>query len=211
MNDFLIFVGVAFVIVAIGGVAGYFVLRRLFERAAHRVADDIGRVLGNLSARAAATPPGQRSGAAARAATRGFTNLGAYAVTRGISEEEARREFSASIERTARVMDSAVRLPIIGPVGLDAVLGLFPVAGDAIAAAVSISLIAKSVRYGVPREIIARMLANVLVDLLLGAIPVAGDVADMWFRSNARNVALLREYLGDEARNTIEVTATRVS
>lgn len=211
MTEFLAGLAIAVVILAIVGVAAYFILRRMFERASHRVADDIGRVLAKLSARAAATPVGQRTATAARAATGGFTNLGAYAASQGISEDEARRQFSNSIERTARVMDSAVRVPVIGPVGLDAVLGLLPVAGDTISAIVSISLIARSLRYGIPNEIIARMLTNVLVDLLIGSIPVAGDVADMWFRANLRNVALLREYLGEEARNTIEVTATRVS
>lgn len=211
VTEFLVVLIGAIVIVAIGAVAGYFILRRLFERASHRVADDIGRVLADLSTRAAATPVGKRTAAAARVATGGLTNLGAYAAAQGISEDEARRQFSASIERTARIMDTAVRVPIIGPVGLDAVLGLIPVAGDTVAAAVAISLIAKSIRYGVPREIVARMLANVLFDLLLGAVPVAGDIADMWFRANMRNVALLREFLGDEARNTIEITATRVS
>jgi hypothetical protein len=102
-------------------------------------------------------------------------------------------------------MDSAIKLPIVGGVGLDALLGLVPVAGDAASAAVSISLIAKSMRYGLPREIITKMLANVLLDLLLGAIPLVGDLADMWFKANERNVALLKEYLGDEARATIEV------
>src|SRR5688572_28359990 len=96
-------------IVAIGSIAGYFILRRLFERASHRVADDIGRVLADLSTRAAATPVGKRTGAAARAATGRFTNLGAYAAAQGISEDEARRQFSASIERTARIMYTAVR------------------------------------------------------------------------------------------------------
>jgi hypothetical protein len=88
---------------------------------------------------------------------------------------------------------------------------LFPVAGDATSAAVSVLLIARSIKYGVPREIIARMLGNVLFDLLVGAIPIAGDLADMWFRANMRNVEILREYLGDEARDIIDVTATRVS
>jgi hypothetical protein len=211
LTEFVVVLIGAIVIVAIGAVAGYFILRRLFERASHRVADDIGRVLADLSVRAAATPVGKRTTTAARAASGRYTNLGAYAAAQGISEQEARRQFSASIERTARIMDSAVKLPVIGPVGLDAVLGLLPVAGDTVAAAIAISLIAKSIRYGIPREIVARMLANVLFDLLLGAIPVAGDIADMWFRANSRNVALLREYLGDEARNTIEITATRVS
>jgi hypothetical protein len=135
--------------------------------------------------------------------------MGAYAATEGISEDQARRQFAQSIERTARLMDSAVTLPIVGPVGLDALLGLFPVAGDALSAAVSVSLIARSLKYGVPPEIIARMLGNVLIDMLLGAVPVVGDLGDILFRANLRNVALLREYLGDEARNTIDVTPVR--
>ena len=201
----------AFVIVAGVALGGYVLLRRMFERASHRAADEMGRVLAELSGRAAASPIGQRTAAAAQAAAGRFTNLGAYAAAEGMSEDAARREFAQSIERIARIMDSAIKIPIIGPVGLDAVLGLFPVAGDATSAAVSVMLIARSIKYGVPREIIARMLANVLFDLVVGSIPVAGDLADIWFRANARNVALLREYLGDEARDTIEITATRVS
>ena len=211
MTEFVLGVGVALVVVGVIGVVGYLVLRRIFERASHRAADEMGRILTELSGRAAATPVGQRTASAAQAAAGVFTNLGAYAASEGMSEDAARREFAESIERIARIMDNAVKIPIIGPVGLDALLGLFPVAGDATSAAVSLMLIARSLKYGVPREIIARMLANVLFDLVVGAIPLAGDLADMWFRANARNVALLREYLGDEARNTITITATRVS
>jgi hypothetical protein len=201
----------ALIVAVTVGLGGYVILRRIFERASHRVADDIGRILAELSGRAAATPAGQFAGAAARAAAGHYTNMGAYATTQGMSEEAARREFADSIERLARLMDSAVKIPIIGPVGFDALLGLFPVAGDMTSAGVSIMLIARSLKYGIPRELIARMLANVLVDLLMGSIPVVGDLADIWFRANARNVALLREYLGDEARPPIEITATRVS
>jgi hypothetical protein len=208
--EFLLGLGVALLVIAGVGIAAYFILRNAFEKASHRMADHIGRVLSELATAAATTRVGQQTETAARAAAGRFTHLGAYAAAEGISEDEARRQFAQSIERVARIMDSAVKLPIVGPVGLDAVLGLFPVAGDTIAAVISISLIAKSLKYGIPREIIARMLANVLIDLLMGAVPVVGDVADMWFRSNARNVALLREYLGDEARNTIDVTPTRV-
>jgi hypothetical protein len=201
VNDFFLGVLVALLIISAAGAIGFVVLRRVFERASHRAADEMGRVLSELSGRAAGTPLGRRTGAAAQAA----------AAAEGISEDAARREFADSIERIARIMDNAVKIPIIGRVGLDAVLGLFPVAGDATSAAVSVLLIARSLKYGIPREIIARMLGNVLIDLLMGAIPLAGDLADIWFRANSRNVALLREYLGDEARNTIEVTATRVS
>jgi hypothetical protein len=183
-------------VLAAVAIAGYVILRRVFERAASRVADDIGKVLAELSSRAVATPAGQQAAAAARAATR-LSHLGAYAAAEGISEDAARREFAQSIERIARIMDNAVRIPIIGPVGLDAALGLFPVAGDSISAGVSVMLIARSVKYGVPREVIAKMLGNVLLDLLLGAVPIAGDLADLWFRSNERNVRLLRDFLAD--------------
>ena len=211
VSDFVLGVVLALVVVAVIAVVGYLVLRRLFERASHRAADNMGRVLAELSGRAAATPAGRRAGAAAQAAASHYTNFGAYATAQGISEDAARREFADSIERVARLMDGAVKIPIIGPVGLDALLGLFPVAGDATSAAVSIMLIARSIKYGVPRELIARMLANVLLDLLMGAVPLAGDLADIWFRANLRNVKLLREYLGEASRDTIDITATRVS
>jgi hypothetical protein len=208
--DYLLLLGIALIVVAAAGIVAYFVLRRVFERTSDRVADHIGRMASELAGRAATTAAGRRSEQAARSAAGRFTRLGAYAAAEGVSEDEARRQFARSIERTARLMDSAVRLPVVGPVGLDAVLGLFPVAGDALGAAISISLIARSLRYGIPREVIAQMLGNVLLDLVLGAVPVVGDVADMWFRANSRNVALLRRYLESEDRNTIDVTPERV-
>jgi hypothetical protein len=193
------------------GVAAYFILRRLFDRATDRVADRIGSVLGDLGAKAAGTRAGRSAASRMRAITGGYTHFGAYAAAHGMSEDQARMEFADSIERIARIMDGAVRLPIIGPVGLDAVLGLFPVAGDLLSSAIAVSLIGRSLKYGVPHDLIARMLGNVLLDFILGAVPVAGDVADMWFRANMRNVALLREYLEREARDTFDTSATRVS
>ena len=55
------------------------------------------------------------------------------------------------------------------------------------------------------------MLANVLFDVVIGAVPVAGDLADIWFRANTRNVAILREYLESEASDIIDIRAERVS
>jgi hypothetical protein len=189
------------------GVAGYFILRRIFLNAADRVAHHTAQALTEI----ATSPVAARvSATAVKVATGRLTNLAAYAAAQGISEEVARAQFVRSIERLAKTMDSAIRLPVIGGVGLDALLGLVPIAGDATSAAISVALIARSIRYGVPREIVTKTLANVLVDLLLGAVPVVGDLADMWFKANVRNVALLKEYLGDEARNTIDVTPSRV-
>ena len=92
-------------------------------------------------------------------------------------------------------MDSAIRLPILGPIGLDAVIGLVPVVGDLVGTAVSLTLIARSLRYGPPAALVSKMLANVVVDLVLGSIPFVGVLADIWFKSNDRNAALMREFL----------------
>ena len=204
-------IGIGILLLAGIGVAGYFVLRRLFERTADRVADHIGDTLSDLAGRAAGPRTGRRPGAPAGAPVPHLTRLGAYARAGGVSEDAARQEFVESIERIALLMDGAVRLPVIGPVGLDAVLGLFPVAGDFVSGAISVFLIGKSLKYGVPHDVIARMLANVLFDVVVGAVPVAGDLADMWFRANTRNVAILRDYLNSEATDIIDVTAERVS
>jgi hypothetical protein len=208
VTEFLLGALFALAIVGAIGVAAYVVLRQMFERASNRVADHFGDLVGHYAARAATTPIGQRGYAGARAAVGRVTRLNAYAAAEGMSEDQARREFAESIERTARLMDAAITLPVIGGVGLDFVLGLVPVAGDLLSGAISASLIARSLKYGVPPEIIARMLTNVLLDMLIGAVPVAGDVADVWFRANLRNVNLLREYLAQEANaTTIDVTA----
>lgn len=214
MTDFFLGLAAAVVVLGAAAVAAFFVLRRSFERASSRVADHIGRILGELSRQAttgsagvrAGTRTGAWAGAGAGAQTGRFTRLGAYAAAEGISEEAARREFAESIERIARIMDGAVRVPVLGPVGLDAVLGLFPIAGDILSGGIAVTLIARSIKYGIPPEIIARMLANVLVDVVMGAVPVVGDLADIWFRANVRNVQLLREYLNADARDVIDVT-----
>ena len=179
------------------GIAGYFILRRLFVHAAEGMARHTAQALDQLVRVATSTRTGQAAAAAIAAslASGRLTHFAAYAAAEHIPEEVAREQFAQSIERVARRMDSAIKLPIIGGVGLDAVLGLFPFAGDAVSTAVSLSLVAKSIRYGLPRELITKMLANVLVDFLMGAVPFVGDLADMWFKANMRNVALLRAYL----------------
>ena len=92
-------------------------------------------------------------------------------------------------------MDSAIRLPVLGPVGLDALISMVPVVGDLAAGALSLTLVARSLRYGPPAALVSKMLANVLTDMLLGAIPVVGVLADIWFKANERNATLMREYL----------------
>jgi len=75
---------------------------------------------------------------------------------------------------------------------------------------VSLTLIIRGLQFGIPRELVAKMLVNVLMDLLLGAVPLVGDVADVWFRANARNVALMKEFLEGHGQ-TPEVTSRPIT
>jgi hypothetical protein len=185
MTDLLLtFLG-ALTILAVGAAALYFVLRSVFVRAADHAAAHIESALNRMARNPTVSNVG-------RVAATPWTR---YVRADEISDLGARQDFADRIERLARLMDTAIRLPVIGRVGLDALLGLFPVVGDVSSAAIGLSLVARSLKYGLPRELIARMLANVLVDVLLGAVPVVGDLADIWYKANMRNVALLREYL----------------
>lgn len=188
-------------------VGGYFLLRWLFVASADRVADEMHRALVQLSNLALGSRAGQASAQAARVMTGRLTNLEAYAAAQGISEAAARAQLARSIERVSRIMDSAIKLPLVGGIGLDSLLGLVPVVGDFSSAGVSVLLIAKSLRYGIPRDLITRMLANVLLDVLVGLIPVLGDLADVWFKANDRNTALLKAYLSEPVHDIVKVRA----
>lgn len=113
-------------------------------------------------------------------------------------------DVSATLQRLdgiATVMDSAVRIPGTQVVmGLDALLGLLPVIGDAIASAIGAYLIWEARRLGASRLIIARMAANTTLDTVLGSVPVLGDVFDVAFKSNRKNIALLRAHLEKHGR-----------
>ena len=78
---------------------------------------------------------------------------------------------------------------------MDAIVGLVPVAGDVISGLISSYLIWEARRIGAPRWLVARMMANTLLDTTLGAIPLVGDAFDVMFRANMRNMALLRRHM----------------
>jgi hypothetical protein len=117
--------------------------------------------------------------------------LGAYKITPGGPEESVAR-----LDALARLMDGALAVPGTRlRLGLDALIGLVPVAGDLVAALVSSYLIWEARRLGAPRWLIARMMANTLIDTTLGAVPILGDAFDILFRANMRNMALLRRHV----------------
>src|SRR4051812_45748051 len=117
----------------------------------------------------------------------------------------------AGLEHLAWLMDRAVRIPGTKvSVGLDAILGLLPVGGDVLTGIVQVGIVLVALfRYRVPRPVAARMAANVLVDVLLGAVPLLGDVFDVAFKANTRNVQLLREV--QEQRQVTPAASSRPS
>lgn len=96
----------------------------------------------------------------------------------------------------ARVMDDAVRVPGTRfRVGLDPILGVAPVSGDAVAAVGALYIVFTGIKLGVPLSVTLTMLANVLVDFAAGSIPVLGTIIDAKLKVNRRNVELLESEL----------------
>ena len=100
-----------------------------------------------------------------------------------------------ALRRFARLMDEAVAIPgTKRRVGLDAGLGLIPGVGDIVGGILSAAVVIGALRHRVPKLVILRMLANITVDLLVGAVPFIGDVADFFFEQNMMNMALLMKH-----------------
>jgi hypothetical protein len=100
------------------------------------------------------------------------------------------------IEALEGMMERAFTIPGTKvPVGLDSLAGLVPVLGDLLAAAIGMWLVFEARNLGMSRWQLARMMANVGVDTAIGAVPLAGDAFDLFFRSNSRNLRIVRKHL----------------
>jgi len=98
----------------------------------------------------------------------------------------------AHARRVARLLDASLGIPGTRVrIGLDPLLGLVPGVGDLLGLALSATILARARRLGVRRRTLARMAGNLAIDTLVGAVPIAGDLFDAWFRANQRNVDLL--------------------
>jgi len=112
-------------------------------------------------------------------------------------KEEAltkRREIKVeeSLERLSWLMDDLIRIPGVNwRLGLDALVGLIPGFGDTATSLVSFYILVSAVRYGVPKVTLLRMGMNLGIDYLVGSFPVVGDLFDVWWKSNQRNVELI--------------------
>ncbi len=80
--------------------------------------------------------------------------------------------------------------------GLNSVIGATPAAGDVVLAGISLYIVNEARKLGLPKEKIARMLANIGVEAAAGAVPLLGTLFDMGFKANLRNIAIIEEHLG---------------
>ena len=112
-----------------------------------------------------------------------------------------REQRLARLDAVAKLLDIAFILPGTRiRYGIDGILGLIPVVGDIIATALSLWLVRAARALGAPWHVTARMLGNVAVQGVVGAVPVAGDAFDVLFRANMRNVRLLRRWMDKQPR-----------
>lgn len=100
------------------------------------------------------------------------------------------------LRRLAWLIDGAFGLPGTRfRFGLNSVIGLLPIGGDAVLGALSLYIVYEASRLGVPRHKIARMLANVGMEVIGGSVPILGDLFDMALKANLRNIAIIDDHL----------------
>ncbi len=162
------------------GLAAFFVLRFFAVRIATRVA-------ALAEARVAS------------ALARGMKRTGGPR-TAIVADEALQRRYLAQIDRIARIMDGLVPIPVIGRIGLDAVVGLIPGVGDAVSLGASALLIVRAAQLGAPPELLGRLVAMQCLDLVFGVVPVLGDLVDAGYRANQRSADLVHEWFNTASR-----------
>jgi Domain of unknown function (DUF4112) len=118
-------------------------------------------------------------------------------------EKQERSELEPLFRWLALVMDNFLRVPGTQfRFGLDPLMGLLPGFGDTGSAIVSAMALIAAARRGLPKILLARMSLNILINEAVGIIPIVGDAFSFWFKSNARNYELLKEFSAAPRRST---------
>jgi hypothetical protein len=124
-------------------------------------------------------------------------------VTRLPPRSERRENDLAEIEVLAWLLDNSIPVPGTGRrIGLDAIIGFVPGLGDLLSGGLGVFVVLRGAMLGLPRVVVARMMANVALDFFVGAIPVLGDAFDLWFKANQRNLNLARRYMVEPQAST---------
>jgi hypothetical protein len=110
--------------------------------------------------------------------------------------QRARLDQERQLVELSDLLDQAFRVPGLGVrFGFDALIGLIPGLGDTLTSFASLYILGVAAKMGVPRVTIARMGLNLGIDYVIGSLPLLGDAFDVWWKSNVRNVDLVRRHL----------------
>ncbi|HKO29530.1 MAG TPA: DUF4112 domain-containing protein [Nitrospiraceae bacterium] len=132
-----------------------------------------------------------------------MTDQRSHRSRKSLSSDPQREELVATAELLAKILDTTVKIP--GTpfyIGLDPLLGLIPGFGDILANLIGTFIMILAARLHVPPIVLARMSLNLLINGVVGAIPIVGDLFSIWFRSHARNADLLRRAASQPHRET---------
>ena len=122
----------------------------------------------------------------------------------------------ASVRRRLEAMEGVLeRLFVIPginrPIGLDSIVGLIPVVGDIVTASMGAWLVWEARNLGMSKFQLARMAGNIGIDTLVGAVPLVGDLFDFAFRSNTRNLKIVKRYLDKHHPSTMTIEGETVA
>ena len=119
-------------------------------------------------------------------------------------QKELNEEKLLRLKRLSEKLDNAFTVPgTQRKIGFDPLIGLIPGGGDLIGGIISIYILHSGIRMGVPREIIIRMFSNIVLEFIIGCVPIIGDLFDAVWKSNQRNVKLIENSVISEEKNTI--------
>jgi hypothetical protein len=116
-------------------------------------------------------------------------------------QEKARKR----LERLAWLTDNSIPIPGLGAkIGIDPLIGLLPWFGDAFGSLISGFIIVEASRLGAPKSVLLKMVFNVILDAVVGALPGVGDLFDFVWKANQRNVRLLEQFLEKPRKTVVE-------
>ncbi|MBB1289137.1 DUF4112 domain-containing protein [Pseudoalteromonas sp. SR43-6] len=108
----------------------------------------------------------------------------------------------ARLERFSKLTDSSIGIPFTKfNIGLEAVIGLIPVIGDAAGLILSSYVLIEAQRLGVSKRIKTKMIINMLIDFVGGLVPFFGDIFDAFFKANTRNTRLLKKHIAKQVKS----------
>ena len=125
-----------------------------------------------------------------------------------VDEDFAAPDELLKAQKLANTLDTAVKIPFIGiRVGLDFLIGLIPGVGDTLMLLASLRIVQLGHKLGIPPKLKTLMLRNAVIDYGLGFIPIVGDIVDLFFKANQKNVRIMEMWWVNENKDKIDALA----